>query len=112
MKSSRGMQQIQLLKGAVVISGFLLIVAGLLLICMDVKGQGEISVDASVIKGKATATHIGVMVIFCGVVLQGVAILKTYAFRKSTRVIRSPEVTITEDDETGMCHSAGSGDEE
>jgi hypothetical protein len=112
MKLTGGMRQIQLLKGVVVLSGFVLIVAGLLLIRMDVKGEGEISIDTPVVKGKVTATHVGVAVIFCGVILQGLAILKPYSFRKKTKVIKSPEITLTEDEETGMCHSIGPDEEE
>lgn len=112
MKLSTSMKKIQMIKVIVVVSGLVLILAGVLMIYRDVPGEGDITIDTPVLKGNITSTKIGLLVIFCGVVLEAAVVLKSYTFQKKVRVIQSPELSIREDEETGMCTSADPRDGE
>jgi len=106
------MKRIQMIKIIAVVSGLVLILAGVLMIYRDISGEGDISIETPVLSGRVTGTKIGLLVTFCGVILQALVILKSYTFRRRTRVIQAPDLSIREDEETGMCNATNPPDEE
>lgn len=104
MKLDNKIRNIQIIKTVVVISGIILIVAGIVMIYMDIKSEGSISIKTPLLEGKIRATYLGLLVIFLGVILEIFAIVKTYPFSSKSKVIEGPDFKVIEQEETGMSH--------
>ena len=102
MKESNNVRNTQIIKTMVVVSGIILILAGIIMILMDIKSEGSISIKTPFIEGSINATYVGLLVIFLGVVLELGAILKSYQFSKRNRIIESPDFKVKDQEETGM----------
>lgn len=69
-----------LMKISVIFSGLLLEIGGMIMIFFDFQAQGTIKIKSPIFEGQINATYIGLFVIFMGMILQCVAILRRYQF--------------------------------
>ncbi|HUW20018.1 MAG TPA: hypothetical protein VMW16_12020 [Sedimentisphaerales bacterium] len=103
MKTDHSIRNVQITKVIVVLSGIILIVGGTIMVLMDIKSEGSITIRTPVLEGNIRATYIGLLVIFMGVVLELGAIMRRYPFTKKNKVIESPALKVREEEECGMC---------
>jgi hypothetical protein len=96
--------KIFILKLITILLGALLEISGIYLIIKDVKSFSTISIKSLLVQGEITSTHIGLGLIFFGVILQAIALLKTYqSKRKITSHVTGDLLDLTEE-ETEMCN--------
>ncbi len=81
MTSSKVTDNIYMHKRFVRWSGLFLEVSGVLMIFMDLKSEGTIAIKTPFVDASINATYIGLLVIFMGIILQVVTILKSYGFK-------------------------------
>ena len=62
-------------------SGLFLEVSGVVMIFMDFQSEGELTIKTPLIEGSINATYIGLFVIFMGMILQSITILRKYNFK-------------------------------
>lgn len=66
-----------------ILSGIILEISGVTMIFRDLKGYGDISVESLLLNANISATEIGLLVIFLGVIVQIFAI-KTKVHKENT----------------------------
>ena len=71
------------LRVMVILSGVFLMIGGMVMIFMDLKSEGSISIKTPFLTGSINATYIGLLVIFMGVVLVLSAIAITRRFTRN-----------------------------
>jgi hypothetical protein len=76
---------------AVIASGFFLLVGGIVMIFMDLKSEGAISVKSPFFSGSINATYIGLLVIFLGVTLEVVAVMKGFNNKEKVEITTQVE---------------------
>src|SRR5689334_7645023 len=79
------------LRVMVILSGFFLMIGGVVMIFMDLKSEGSISIKTPFLTGSINATYIGLLVIFMGVVLAVIAITRRSSQTDKTEISRTLE---------------------
>lgn len=91
MNSSEVHHNLFRLRALVILSGILLMLGGMVMVFMDLKSDGAISIKTPVFSGSINATYIGLLVIFMGVALEAIAILRTYRHKDDLQITRVSE---------------------
>lgn len=114
MNIDNSVRNTQIIKVMVVISGIILILAGIAMVFKNIRTEGEISIKTLVVEGSINATHVGLFLIFLGVVLELGVILKTYRLSRKHRIVQSPDLSVREREESMMYRALGgdSGEDE
>ncbi len=103
MSSAATIKRIQMIKIVMATIGAVLILAGITMVLMDIRDTTDVSFKTTFMEGKISGTLVGVIVVFFGFCIELAVILKTYRFRKTTRIIQTADSLITEKEESEMC---------
>ena len=76
------------LRVMVILAGVSLMIGGMVMIFMDLKSDGSISIKTPFLAGSINATYIGLLVIFMGVVLNAIAIMRTFTQKDNFEISR------------------------